>query len=89
MSDQPTLYQIDKTQLDGVFYEGGHWAIMADEAIEMLVDRCVLVPLEPCEHGNTGEHVIDGSMTVDVNHNGVPVLGFERCAGIGGDDAGT
>ena len=44
---EPTLYRIDKSQLDGVFYEGGHWAIMADEAIETLIDRCVLVPVEP------------------------------------------
>ena len=43
---EPTLYRIDKSQLDGVFYEGGHWAIMADEAIETLIDRCVLVPVE-------------------------------------------
>ena len=35
---EPTLYRIDKSQLDGVFYEGGHWAIMADEAIETLID---------------------------------------------------
>ena len=54
MSDQPTLYRIA--------YHISDVSLLEAQALER---QGVLVPVEPCEHGNTGRHAVIELQEID------------------------
>ena len=72
-----TLYRLGDTKAR--LPEDVEWSKTMTAYVEALIDQEVLVPVEPCEHGNTGRHIIDNDECIyDRAH--------EWCDGIGGDD---
>ena len=62
--------------------DGLHGGRSGEPVVDILVANGVLVPVEPCEHGNTGRHIIKG--TVTVAHDGSILWG--ECPGAGVDE---
>jgi len=48
---------------------------------EVAIDSGVFVPFEPCTHGNTGRHIIEGS--VRLVGIAEPEVEYEWCPGVG------
>jgi len=72
-----TLYRIDESILGEFLLHDGIPGPMV--AIHDLLDNGVLVPVEPCEHGNTSGHIVARGKLPVQKPNG----DFVWCAGVG------
>ena len=77
MSKMEGLFRIDVDTLNA----GG----FAPDVLNMALHWGILVPVEPCEHGNYAPHVIHGSFTVGATLKWKWCKGVLRCPACNDD----
>ena len=69
------IYRIDLTAIPDPFWSGPH------DNVEYIIDDLIrggaLKPVVPCEHGNTGRHIIEG--TVRLVGIAEPIVEYDWC----------